>query len=177
MDAARASALFLEESLDLVFEVDRQEREQGTHAQHDDRTPGEHVRGRRQLMQSFTGLNKKDGRQGHAGERPGKERAQRNVENRRADVDEPIGQDGCDAEKDHEPNQTVRVRLNLVLPFGDLRAEVFQEQMPAEELREEITKAGAQRRAQAHEKQGQRKRVEESSQDTQKYRARYGERL
>ena len=64
-------------------------------------------------MESLARLNEENRRQGDAGERAEKEWFQRYVEDGGAKIDEPIGQDGCDAKEDHEPQEIVCVGFNL----------------------------------------------------------------
>lgn len=187
--------MFLEEFLDSVFKKDGNEREQCTRCKAQHGLPGEDLGRRRQLMQRLARLNEQHRRQGHASERAEKERSQWHVENRRANVDEPIGQDGRDAKEYHEPQEIIRLGLDLAeidercirrcdtprgylsLPFDDPLSQVLQHDVPTEQFREEITEASAQRRAQADEEQRQWKRIEEAGQNAQKYRAWDGKRL
>ena len=89
--------LFLEKTLNFIFELDRQKREKRATGENENRFPRENVRSRSQLVQGFARLNEQNRRQSDARERSDEEGAKRHVENRRADVDEPVGQNRRDA--------------------------------------------------------------------------------
>lgn len=116
-------------------------------------------------MQRLAGLNGNHGRRCDAKERAKGERRQWHANHGRHQVDEPVGEDGRHAQKQHVVEEIRLVLLNLRTPLlRALRKEAL-DQPPARHLGQQVAQRRPERRAEADERQCDGKVEQEAAQD------------
>lgn len=131
--------------LELVFQQPRQQRGTSTKGQNTHRGPGEGLTRTAHLLQRLTRLDGHHRWRSNSTKGAKCECMQWHSNYRRCQIDEPIGQDRCHAQKEHIVEETVPVLLHMPRPFTRLLWPKVSNQPSSDQVGKRIAQRGAQR--------------------------------
>jgi len=163
--------------LQLVLKQDWQEAENRKADKETNTGGSDGVHRAAHLLESGACLNEYKGRRCNPNEGADPEWQEGNPDHRGDDVDEPVGKERRDPQKDYVGEQVAALCFHLAAPLSSPLWQVMSDEAPAHQVGEQVAEGGAGGRAEAHRRQGEREGEEEPGDDGEEDAAGDGEGL